>query len=106
VKLRNNIGGQKVGDILGNCTVEDFKKILENEDDSSLSGPVKMLMKSISTTCQALGHTEDAAKFTRKCHFATMDHFGLSSLFLMISPCDECSFRVRLFADPNKDVSM
>ena len=106
VKLRNNIGGQKVGDILGNCTVEDFKKILENEDDNSLSGPVKMLMKSISTTCQALGHTEDAAKFARKCHFATMDHFGMNSLFLTISPCDECSFRVRLFADPNKDVSV
>jgi YHS domain-containing protein len=106
VKLRNNIGGQKVGDILGNCTIEDFKKILENEDDNSLSGPVKMLMKSISTTCQALGHTEDAAKFARKCHFATMDHFGLNSLFLTISPCDECSFRVRLFADPNKNVSV
>jgi YHS domain-containing protein len=106
VKLRSNIGGQKVGDILGNCTVEDFKKILENEEDNSLSEPVKQLMNSISTTCQALGHTEDAAKFARRCHYATMDHFGLNSLFLTISPCDECSFRVRLFADPNKDVSV
>jgi hypothetical protein len=106
VKLQSNIGGQKVGDILGNCTVEDFKKILENEEDNSLSEPAKQLMKSISTTCQALGHTEDAAKFARGCHYATMDHFGLNSLFLTISPCDECSFRVRLFADPNKDVSV
>jgi hypothetical protein len=71
VKLRSNIGGQKVGNILGNCTVEDFKKILENEEDNSLSEPVKQLMKSISTTCQALGHTEDAAKFARRCHYAT-----------------------------------
>ena len=33
-----------------------------------------------------------------------MDHFGMNSLFLTITPDDECSFRVRLYAEPDKEV--
>ena len=33
-----------------------------------------------------------------------MDHFGLNSLFWTITPDDECSFRVRLYADPDNKV--
>ncbi len=45
-----------------------------------------------------MGHTEEAAKFARRCMFAMVDHFGLNSLFLSTIPDDECSFRVRLYS--------
>jgi hypothetical protein len=58
-------------------------------------------MRSISTSCEVLGYTEEAAKKAWQNCFAMTDHFGLSSLFLTTTPCDcdECSFRVRLFAN-------
>jgi hypothetical protein len=52
-----------------------------------------------------MGHTAEAAKAARRRQFAMIDFFGLNSLFLTITPDDECSFRVRLYADPNKEVS-
>jgi hypothetical protein len=35
-----------------------------------------------------------------------MDHFGLNSLFLTVTPYKECSFWVRLYADPNNKVQI
>jgi len=35
-----------------------------------------------------------------------MDYFGLNSLVLTITPDDKCSFRVRLYADPNNEVQI
>ncbi len=52
-----------------------------------------------------MGHTEEAAKFARRCMFAMVDHFGLNSLFLSTTPDDECSFRVRLYSKPQNWVS-
>ncbi len=34
-----------------------------------------------------------------------LDHYGLNSLFLTTTPDDECSFRVRLYAQPGDWVS-
>ncbi len=47
-----------------------------------------------------MGHTDEAAKYARRCCFATLDYYGLNSLFLTTTPDDECSFRVRLYAKP------
>ena len=62
-------------------------------------------MKDVSTSCKALGHSPEATKFARRNCSTLVDHFGLNSLFPKISPCDECSFRFQLFANPNKHVS-
>jgi hypothetical protein len=60
---------------------------------------------SINNICEVLGYTEEAAKRARQNYFAMMDHFGLSSLFMSTTPCDECSFRVRLYSNPKGMVS-
>ena len=33
------------------------------------------------------------------------DYFGLNSVFVTVTPCDECSFRVRLLTRPGVKVS-
>ncbi|KAL7524123.1 hypothetical protein ACHAXR_001615, partial [Thalassiosira sp. AJA248-18] len=76
-------------------TVDDFKA-------NAPSAKFDELMKGVSTSCKALGHSPEAAKFARRCCFALVDYFGLNSLFLTITPCDECSFRVRLYAYSNQ----
>ena len=104
IKLRNKIGGRDAGDIIGNTSTGSFLRSIqqrnENQDD-----PMVALMNTISTSCEVLGYTEEAAKRARQKCFAMTDHFGLSSLFLTTTPCDECSFRVRLFANPMGKVS-
>ncbi len=62
-------------------------------------------MSAISTSCRAMGHTEEAAKYARRCCFAFLDNFGLNSVFLTTTPDDECSFRVRLYSKPEIWVS-
>jgi len=66
---------------------------------------VNSVLKSITTSCKSLGHTAEAAAAARRRQFSMMDFFGLNSLFLTITPDDECNFRVRLYADPKKTVS-
>ena len=103
IKLKNIVNDEKAGDILGNCTIEEFTKSLDS-DSSNLTSPMSTLMKMVTTTCQALGQTKEAAQAAGQCHFASMDHFGPYSLFLTILPCNECSFCVCLFAQPNRQV--
>jgi hypothetical protein len=40
------------------------------------------LLKAIKTSCKAMGHTDEALKYTRRCYFAMLDYYGLNSLFL------------------------
>lgn len=103
MKLRNRINGVPTGEIIGKIGLQKFTEALDNpeNDPNSL---VTLLTKTVTTTCQAVGHTEDAAKYARQCHFSLLDHFGMNSLFLSISPDDECSFRVRLYSNPGYEV--
>jgi len=55
-------------------------------------------LKGVATRCRSIGHTEEAAKFSRRCMFAMVDNFGLNHLFLSTTPDDECSFRVHLYS--------
>ena len=93
---RSHVEGVPLGETLSKFTSKDFE---------SESVATETLMKAISTSCRPLGHTTEAAQYARKCMFALMDHFGPNSLFLTITPCDECSFRVCLYARPGEWVS-
>jgi hypothetical protein len=105
IKLRNKIGERDTGDLIGNKSPKAFLRSIQQRNENH-SDPMAALTRSISTSCEALGYTEEAAKKARQNCFAMTDHFGLSSLFLTTTPCDKCSFRVRLFANPTGQVSM
>ena len=94
----NKVNGVPLAERLAKMTVDDFKT-------DAPSAKFDELMAGVSTSCKSLGHSPEAAKFARRCCFALVDYFSLNSLFLTISPCDECSFRVRLYAHPNQWVS-
>ena len=94
----NKVNGITLAERLAKMTVDDFKS-------DAPSAKFDELMAGVSTSCKSLGHSPESAKFARRCCFALVDYFGLNSLFLTISPCDECSFRVRLYAHPNQWVS-
>jgi hypothetical protein len=93
-----------IGRKLSKLTIEDLQ-LVTKENTDSLHKNMKGLLKAISTSCKAMGHTDKAAKYARRCCFAMLDHYGMNSLFLTTTPDDECSFRVRLYAKPEDWVS-
>jgi hypothetical protein len=86
-----------LGENLSKLTIEDLQ-LVTKENTDNLHKNTKGLLKAISTSCKVMGHTDEAAKYARRCCFAMLDHYGLISLFLTTTPDDECSFRVRLYA--------
>ncbi len=96
---RSSIDGISLGEKLSTLSTEGFEQIKDNKTDN-LDATTKCFLKAISTTCKAMGHTEQAAKDARRCYFAMLDYFWLSSLFLSTTPDDKCSFRIRLFCKP------
>ncbi len=70
-----------------------------------MNATTKSFLRAKSTTCKAMGHTEQAAKHARRRCFAMLNFFGLNSVFLSTTPDDECSFRVRLNCKPHYWVS-
>ena len=101
---RSTVDGTPLGEKLSTLSMSDLEKINDNKTNH-LNANTKSLMSTISTSCRAMGHTEEAAKYARRCCFALLDHYGLNSLFLSTTPDDECSFRVRLYCKPENWVS-
>ena len=88
---RSSINGVTLGETLSRFTNENFMNA------SPTNEAMESLLKAITTSCRALGHTPEAAQHAQKCYFSLIDHFGLNSLFLSITPDDLCSFCVRLY---------
>jgi hypothetical protein len=101
---RSTFDGMPLRQKLSTLSITELEKINDNKTDH-LNSNTKGLLKAISTSCRAMGHTEEAAKYARWCCFAMLDHYGLNSLFLSTTPDDECSFRVRLYCKPQNWVS-
>jgi len=101
---RSTIDGIPLGEKLSTLSTEDFEQIDDN-NTNNLNTITKSFLRAISTTCKAMGHTEQAAKDARRCCFAMLDFFGLNSLFMSTAPDDECSFRVSFYCKPHSWVS-
>ena len=96
---RSQKNGVSLGETLSKFTTKDFSA------NGSNNQAMDTLLKTVTTSCRALGHTPEAAQFARKCYFSMMDHFGLNSIFWTITPDDLCSFRVRLYVKAGNFVS-
>jgi hypothetical protein len=98
---RSTVDGTPLGKKLSTLLMSELKKI-NNDKTDHLNSNTNSLLKAISTSCRAIGHTKEAAKYARRCCFAMLDHYGLNSLFLSTTPDDERSFRVRLYTKLGK----
>ena len=101
---RSNIRGESLGEHFSKIPVEELQAA-SDENDPKISTMVSKLMRSISTSCRALGYTPEAAQFARRCGFAMQDYYGLNSVFLTITPDDQCNYRIKLFTRPGEEVS-
>ncbi len=100
---RLSVDGIPLGERLSTLSTKDLEKIDKHNFDTLDS---KDFLKAVKTSCQSVGHLEEAAKYARQKCFAMLDFFGLNSLFLSTTPDDECSFRVRLYTKLQNWVSV
>ena len=101
---RSNVRGETLGEQFSKISVEELQAAAD-ENDPQTSTMVKILMKSTFTSCKALGHTPEAAQFAQQCCFFMQDFFGLNSVFITITPDNECNFRIKLLTRPGEEVS-
>ena len=83
-----SVDGVPLGEKMSTLSMENLEKLDYNNADK-LDATTKGLLKAISMSCRAMGHTKEAAKYARRCCFAMLAYYELNSLFLSTSPDDE-----------------
>jgi hypothetical protein len=69
---RSSTNGIPLGEKLSTLSTKHFEQIKDNNTDN-LDATTKCFLKAISTSCKAMGHTEQAAKDARQCCLAMLD---------------------------------
>jgi hypothetical protein len=82
---KSTVNGIFLGEKLSNLIVQDLKEV-EGANKDHLNKNTQGLLKAIKTSCKAMGHTDEAAKYARRSYFAKLDYTGLNSLFLTTTP--------------------
>jgi hypothetical protein len=70
----------------------------DSMEGDGVSQNVTELLKCIKTSCVPIGYTNEAAAEARNKMFALWMTFGPPAALFTVSPCDECSFKMQLFA--------
>lgn len=99
---RNRQNWNNFTKMLSKLSAKDIKVATQNTE-SSMNNDIQHIVKSITTKCKSLCHISKskAAQDAQKLQLTMMDYVGLHTSFLAIMPHNKCSFRVRLYADPN-----
>jgi hypothetical protein len=61
---RSSVDGVPLGEKLSTLSMENLEKLDDNNADR-LDAATKGLLKAISTSCRAMGHTKEAEKYAR-----------------------------------------
>jgi hypothetical protein len=78
----------------------------DNNEPTIASSPAETFLNSVTASCKSIGHTAEAAKDARKRVYAMNDRFGAHSIFFTVTPDDECTFRVRIYANNGKGIDI
>ena len=88
---------------MSQLTSKEIAEAAKRKDDNiTVGGVAGRFFSAMSSACRPVGHSNEAAAAARRKMFALADYFGESSLFLSVTPDDENSFRVKLFATSTK----
>ena len=103
----SRVHGRPFAEVVSTLTEKQIKEAADkrtnNIDDSSIAGE---FLSRVEISCAALGYTAAAAKKNRRYMFAMCDRLGLPSLFFTLTPDDELSIRVRMYANAGNEITM
>ena len=104
--ISNN--GITIADQISEITASELDEVItqmkkthqRNTDNDRLnvSNNISQLLRCVKTSCTPIGYTNEAASDARMKMFSLWMTFGPPSLLFTFSPCDECSFKMHLYA--------
>jgi hypothetical protein len=113
IKCRSDFHGTQLAEKLSGLTVSELRAACEIMTNSSNQGHQSQssssgvsFLKSVTTSCKVLGHTTEAAKEARRKVYAMSERYGAHSIFLTITPDDQCCFQVRMFANNGDSIDV
>ena len=95
-KFKDSTLADSLSQLTQNQVQRAAKQVLKGETTDNET--LKKLFSSIKGQSSALGHSNEAASYARHKLFSLWHYFGPPAVFFTVTPCDECSFRVRLYA--------
>ena len=100
IHCRSNFKNSTLADSLSQLTQHQVERaarhVLNGEQTDNET--IKKLFSSVKGQSSSLGHSNEAASFARHKLFSLWHYYGAPAVFFTVTPCDECSFRVRLYA--------
>lgn len=108
IKAKSRKNDQSLAERISTLSPEEIKEAVEYKDlnNTNANTSAGNFLQAVSTCCRSIAYSPEAAKHHRRRYLALAAHLGLKrTFFLTMSPCDECSFRVRLFARAGVEVS-
>lgn len=91
-------GGTSLAECISTLTESDIsaaaKKKADNVPDTSNAA---LFLQKAETSCRAIAYSAAAAKYNRRLMYALCDRLGIPNVFFTCTPCDLCSWRVRLW---------
>jgi hypothetical protein len=114
IKCKTQHKGKTLAEKISQITVDDIKKAASqlsseqhiNDQNMASSTTAFSFLKSVTSSCKVLGHTAEAAKEARRKVFAMTEYFGTHSIFFTVTPDDECTFTVRMYANMGKKINI
>ena len=102
ISCKSSWNRSTVGEEVSRLSLDEMKQATKRVlDGIEPTATMNRLFSSVSASCRTVGQSNEAAKVARKKYFSLWHRFGSPSVFFTVSPCDECSFRVRLFSNAN-----
>ena len=100
INCKSNFKSSTLADCLSILTQKEVetaaRHILSGEQTTNTT--LKKLFTSIRGQTSCIGHSNEAASFARQKLFSLWHYYGAPAVFFTVTPCDGCSFRVRLHA--------
>ena len=100
-------GHQSFAESISTLTDEQIKaaaeNITKNIEDNSVAA---QFLRRAETSCRSIGYTAASVAANRRLNYALCDRFGIPHIFFTISPDDECSFKVQLWANAGRTITM
>ena len=107
IKCRTKERGENLAEKFARLTAEDVSLAAARADCGlNAGGTAGRFLSAVSTSCKPLGHSNEAAAFARRQYMAFCDLFGMPSLFVTVTPDDSMSFRIKVFANSGKSVTL
>ena len=113
IKCKSDYQGKALAEKISQLSVEDIRHASsELSHAQEQNEPLRVdttgtsFLQRITTSCKVLGHTTEAAKDARRKVYALTERFGSHSLFFTVTPDDECTFRVRMYANMGQKIEV